>query len=184
MPLGLSNTPRTFQKLTNSVFQEDLDQLFTVYLDNILMYSFSTLEHLQYIEWVLSKLRSNSLFAKSTKYEFDLTELEYSEYIISSISFKPDLLKSKAIKQWASPISKNCKPFLVSITIIITFCTILHTLLPLFMLYIAKRLLIIGLKLRIMLCTPCSLNYAAILLLLCLTLPNHSKLKVMHLTLL
>ena len=66
------NIPKTYK----SIFQEDLDHFCTVYLDDILIYSFSTAEHLQHIEWVLSELRSNSLFAKPTKCEFDLTELD------------------------------------------------------------------------------------------------------------
>ena len=94
MPLGLRNAPRIFQRLMYSVFQEALDQFCPVDLDDILVYSSSTSEHLQHIEWVLFKLRSNSLFANPTKCEFGLTNLENLEHIISSGTVKPDLKKA------------------------------------------------------------------------------------------
>ena len=97
MLLGLINAPSTFQKIINSVFKEDLDHFCTVYLDNILIYSSTYFKHLQYIEWALSKLRSNSLFAKPTKCEFGLTELEYLGHIILSGTVKPDPRKTEAI---------------------------------------------------------------------------------------
>ena len=73
MPLGLCNAPSTFQRLMNSVFCEALDKFCTVYLDDILIFSNTPQEHLQHVEFILSKLRSNSLFAKPTKCEFGLT---------------------------------------------------------------------------------------------------------------
>ena len=96
MPLGLINAPNTFQRLINSVFQESIDHFCTVYLDDILIYSSYTSKHFKHIEWVLSKLRSNSLFEKPTKCEFGLTELEFLGYIISSSTVKPNPKKTEA----------------------------------------------------------------------------------------
>ena len=39
LPLGLTNTPATFEKLMNSVFSDMLDKRLLVYLDDILVYS-------------------------------------------------------------------------------------------------------------------------------------------------
>ena len=39
LPLGLMNAPATFQKLTNSVFSDMLDERLLVYLDYLLVYS-------------------------------------------------------------------------------------------------------------------------------------------------
>ena len=97
MPLGLSNAPATFQRLMNSIFHEGLDHFCTVYLDDILIFSASIEEHLHHIEWVLNRLRQNSLFAKPTKCEFGLQELEYLGHIIASGTVKPDPKKTNAI---------------------------------------------------------------------------------------
>ena len=53
-----------------------------LYLDDILIYSSSTSQHFQYIELVLSQLRSISLFAKPAKREFSLTVLEFLQHFI------------------------------------------------------------------------------------------------------
>ena len=39
LPLGLTNSPATFQKLMNSVFSDMLDKRLLVYLDDLLVYS-------------------------------------------------------------------------------------------------------------------------------------------------
>ena len=96
MPLGLTNAPSPFQRLINSVFQEALNHFYTVYLDDILIYSSSTTKHLHYIEWSLSKLRFNSLLTKPTKCAFKITELEYLGHIISRSTVKPNPKKTEA----------------------------------------------------------------------------------------
>ena len=49
MPIGLSNSPATFQYLTNSVFSDFLGDFLAVYLNNLLVNSASELEHLEYL---------------------------------------------------------------------------------------------------------------------------------------
>lgn len=39
MPMGMCNSPSTFQSLMNSVFQDYLDDFIIVYLDDVLIYS-------------------------------------------------------------------------------------------------------------------------------------------------
>ena len=95
--LGLSDAPSTFQRLMTIVLQQAFIYFYTVYLDDILMYLSSIAKHLQYIEWVLFKLRSNYLFAKPTNYEFGLTKLEYFGYILSSGTVNPYSKKTEAI---------------------------------------------------------------------------------------
>ena len=46
MPLGLTNTPATFQRLTNLTFQDLLYKCITVYLDDILVFSKDVDEYL------------------------------------------------------------------------------------------------------------------------------------------
>ena len=52
MPLGLTNTPATFQHLMNSVFSDLLNDFLTVYLDNLFVYSAPKLEYLAYL-WIV-----------------------------------------------------------------------------------------------------------------------------------
>ena len=70
------------------------------------------MENLQYIEWLLSEPRSNSLCAKPTKHTFGLNELEYLGCIISNSTAKQDPKKTKA----TSPIN------LKELQVFLSFC--------------------------------------------------------------
>ena len=49
LPFGLTNAPATFMTLINDIFRKYLDKFVVVYLDNILIYSYTKEEHLQYV---------------------------------------------------------------------------------------------------------------------------------------
>jgi hypothetical protein len=48
MPFGLTNAPTVFMDLMNRVFRSYLDQYMVVFIDDILVYSNSYLEHEQH----------------------------------------------------------------------------------------------------------------------------------------
>jgi hypothetical protein len=48
MPFGLTNAPTVFMDLMNQVFRSYLDQYMVVFIDDILVYSNSYLEHEQH----------------------------------------------------------------------------------------------------------------------------------------
>jgi len=49
MPFGLTNVPAVFQALMNDVLRDMLDVFVVLYLDNILVFSRSTEEHVQHV---------------------------------------------------------------------------------------------------------------------------------------
>jgi len=53
MPFGLTNAPAMFMDLMNWVFRPYLDQYVVVFIDDILVYSNSHLEHKQHLRVVL-----------------------------------------------------------------------------------------------------------------------------------
>ena len=53
IPLGLENSPATFQRLMNSVFPKFLDKFLGIYLDNLLVHSTSLEEHVHHLRLVL-----------------------------------------------------------------------------------------------------------------------------------
>ena len=70
MPFGLTNALAILMDLTNRVFRPYLDQNAGVFIDNILVYSSSYLEHEQHLRVVLQTVRENQLYAKLDKCEF------------------------------------------------------------------------------------------------------------------
>ena len=67
MPFGLTNAPATFMDLMHRVFQPYLDQFVMVFVDDILIYSQSKLEHEDHLRIVLQLLRDHQLYAKFSK---------------------------------------------------------------------------------------------------------------------
>jgi hypothetical protein len=67
MPMGLSNACATFQRLMNTVLNELIGTICFVYLDDIIIYSSSFEEHLDYVKIVVERLRNNRLKVKLIK---------------------------------------------------------------------------------------------------------------------
>ena len=104
MPMGLTNTPATFQAVVNNALQEYLDVFVTAYLDNLLVYTTGTLkEHQEYIKKVFRKLEEYKLMLNLDKCEFHKDIVEYLGFIISRNSIVMDPIKVKAIQEWPTP---------------------------------------------------------------------------------
>ena len=62
VPFGLTNAPAMFMDLMNRVFRSYLDKFVVVFIDDILVYSNSNLEHEQHLRQVLLTLREHQLY--------------------------------------------------------------------------------------------------------------------------
>jgi len=103
MPFGLTNAPTMFIDLKNWVFRPYLDQYVVVFIDDILVYSNSHLEHEQHLRVVLQTLRENQLYAKLDKCEFWLQEVIFLGHVISAEGILVDPRKVEAVLKWERP---------------------------------------------------------------------------------
>ena len=53
LPFGLTNTSAAFMKMMNSVFKPYMDRFVIVFIDDILIYSKSHMEHKQHLRVIL-----------------------------------------------------------------------------------------------------------------------------------
>ena len=90
MPMGLTNAPATFQRLMNDVFRPFLDDFVIVYLDDILVFSNTKEEHLHHLQVVFSKLWEHRMYAKISKCEFFVSEIDYLGRRITKDGIKVD----------------------------------------------------------------------------------------------
>jgi hypothetical protein len=72
---------------------------YTVYLDDILVYSNSIAEYIGYIQKVLDKLLEVGLFLNINKYDFYIKEVKYLGLIITTDRLKIELKKVRTIKE-------------------------------------------------------------------------------------
>nr|GEW08004.1 hypothetical protein [Tanacetum cinerariifolium] len=75
MPFGLTNAPTVFMDLMNRVCRPYLDKFMIRLIDDILIYSKTQEEHVEYLRLVLELLKKEKLYVKFSKYEFWLREV-------------------------------------------------------------------------------------------------------------
>ena len=103
MPFGLTNAPTAFMDLMNRIFKSYLDKFVIVFIDDILIYSRSKLEHEEHLRCVLQILRKEKLYAKFKKCEFWLDKIAFLGHIVSKDGISVDPAKVEAVMQWNRP---------------------------------------------------------------------------------
>ena len=99
--------------IMNGIFYDEMDECVVVYIDDILIYSRSELEHARDLKKVLGKLRENKLDVNAEKSEFALKKLEVLGHILGRDGIRPDPKIIQAIREWeALRIHKNMRSFL------------------------------------------------------------------------
>ncbi|XP_060182286.1 uncharacterized mitochondrial protein AtMg00860-like [Lycium barbarum] len=86
--------------LMNRVFKPYLDQFVVVFIDDILIYSKNSEDHGKHLRIVLQILQDKKLYAKLSKYEFWLGEVDFHGHIVSAEGVKVDPSKIQAIVEW------------------------------------------------------------------------------------
>ena len=107
MPFSFCNAPAAFQQLMNTVLWEYLHNFLVIYLDNMLIYLETALEHKCHIRIVLKKLRQTGLYAKPEKCQFSVEEGVFLGHLISAQGIQMDLKKVEAVTAWLTLQSQH-----------------------------------------------------------------------------
>jgi hypothetical protein len=105
MSFGVTNAPGVFMEYMNRIFHPYLDKFVVVFIDDILVYSKSEVEHAEHLKVVLQTLKDKKLYAKLSKCEFWLKEVSFLGHVISSNGIAVDPSKVSAVLQWEAPKS-------------------------------------------------------------------------------
>jgi len=105
MPFSLINTLTTFQAYINKALFRLVDYFVVIYLDDILIYFKLREDYYTHVRIVIKRLRKHKLYIKLNKCFFNIEEVEFLKFIISSIKVKPDPDRILTIKKWLKPKS-------------------------------------------------------------------------------
>ena len=104
MPFELTNAPATFQAFINTTLCKYLDIFVTAYLNDILIYTKSTLEeHIQAVKKVFKALQEADIRLQPNKCKFHVKTVKFLGSIIMTDGIQMDNEKVKAIREWPEP---------------------------------------------------------------------------------
>jgi hypothetical protein len=103
MSFGLTNSPTTFMRLMDDVLRPFTNSCVVVYLDDILIFNRTWVEHMRHIQQVLSTLRQHKLYANLEKCSFGMNMGQYLGYIVDEHGVHVDLANIQVIHDWPSP---------------------------------------------------------------------------------
>ena len=113
MPFGVKNAPGSFQREMRRVLQKRLNKGVFVFIDDIIVYSKTEDEHVELIEFVLSRLQEEGYFAHPAKCQFFRPEVNFLGHIVSRDGVSMQQHKVASVADWPVPQSvKDVRAFL------------------------------------------------------------------------
>ena len=91
--------------LMNSVFMPELDKFVVIFIDDILIFSKNEEEHAEHLRIVLQRLWEHKLYAKFSKCDFWLKEVQFLGHVISEAGIYVDPSKIQDVLNWKAPES-------------------------------------------------------------------------------
>jgi transposase InsO family protein len=107
MPFGVKNAPGSFQREMRRVLCDRLNKGVFVFIDDIIVYSRTEAEHIELIDWVLSRLEKEGYFAHPGKCQFLRDEVNFLGHVVSRAGVSMQQHKVAAIRDW--PVLQSVK---------------------------------------------------------------------------
>src|SRR5712664_2866377 len=110
----LCNSPATLQTMMNNILCPFIDHNEAVcYMDDILIYSSSLMDHQRITQEILQTLCSYKLFLRLEKCKFECQEVDYLGLVISKDHVAMDPVKVQGVTDWPQPVKvKDVQSFI------------------------------------------------------------------------
>lgn len=107
MPQGYKNSPAIFQRAMNIIFQDLIDRICLIYIDDILIFGENKIKHDKNLETVLKRIKEYGLVENIHKRQECLEEINFLGYRISLNKIKPLVKRCQGILDYATPKTKK-----------------------------------------------------------------------------
>ena len=107
LPMGLCNSPATYQRLMEECLGDLNMKICIIYLDDIIIFAKTFEEHMERLEIVLQRLRECRLKLAAEKCEFLKKKVKYVGYIVSEDGISTDPDKVEKILDWPRPTNPD-----------------------------------------------------------------------------
>ena len=103
MPFVLTNAPATLQCLIDCVLAGLAETQCLIYIDDIIVFSRSFLEHIHHLVNAFKAIRGTGLQLKPGKCHFTKREVNYLGNLVSAAGVLPDPAKTEAVSSYPTP---------------------------------------------------------------------------------
>uniref|UniRef100_A0A0G4HZ16 Reverse transcriptase domain-containing protein n=1 Tax=Chromera velia CCMP2878 TaxID=1169474 RepID=A0A0G4HZ16_9ALVE len=103
MPFGVLNAPPASMRLITLTMRPALGQCVIIFIDDILVYSRTLVQHVKDVKWVLDLLRANNLYIKIKKCKFFTNSTHFLRFVIDAKGIMPECLKLELIRDSPDP---------------------------------------------------------------------------------
>ena len=103
MPMGVCNSPATFQSLMNEIFHDFIDAFLCVYIDDLLVFSKNEESHYRHLEIVMNRLKEHELYVSPKKCEFCKDEMDFLGLLIGKNGIKVNPKKVEILRTLPKP---------------------------------------------------------------------------------
>ena len=116
-PMGLTNSPATFQRCMESILGDMVFEFLVVFLDDLILFSKTVQDHLSKMEKLFRRIKAYGIKLKPSKCHFLKTQVNYLGFEISDKGIGPETGKIEAVKEWKRPSTiKELRGFLGFVT--------------------------------------------------------------------
>ena len=113
LPMGLTNSPASFQRCMEQVLEGLTGKICKVYIDDIVIFSDTWEEHLRHLQLVFDRLREYGMMGKLQKCQFVPKTIKVLGIMVENGQISPNQDKIQAIKGLRSPENiKELRTFL------------------------------------------------------------------------
>ena len=113
LPMGLCTSPSIFQRVMRTIMAPFLNKFVHIYIDDCIIYSKTSSEHLEHINLVLKAFEKSGILLNAEKCAFGVKELKYLGFMISDKGWQILPKRKKEIEEFKAPRNqKEVKRFI------------------------------------------------------------------------